>query len=49
VKTPADTAAVFSLSIDQATFISWDTEQGEMTVKRWSPQLGYRETRRNYP
>jgi Pyridoxamine 5'-phosphate oxidase len=49
VKTPADTAAVFSLSIDQATFISWDTEQGEMTVKRWSSQLGYRETRRNYP
>ena len=48
-KTTADAASVFSLSIDQATFISWDTDHGEMTVKRWSPQLGYRETTRNYP
>jgi hypothetical protein len=46
---PADAASVFSLNIDQATFISWDTEHGEMTVRRWSPQLGYRETRRDYP
>jgi hypothetical protein len=46
---PADAASVFSLIIDQATFISWDTEHGEMTVRRWSPQLGYRETRRDYP
>lgn len=46
---PADAALVFSLNIDQATFISWDAEQGEMTVRRWSPQLGYRETRRDYP
>jgi hypothetical protein len=46
---PADAALVFSLNIDQATFISWDAEQGEMTVRRWSLQLGYRETRRDYP
>ena len=46
---PADAALVFSLNIDQATFISWDTEHGDMTVRRWSPQLGYRESRRNYP
>jgi hypothetical protein len=46
---PADAAMVFSLNIDEATFISWDAEQGEMTVRRWSPQLGYRETRRDYP
>ena len=46
---PADAASVFSLNIDQATFISWDTEHGEMTVRRWAPQLGYRETRRSYP
>lgn len=49
MKTTAEAASVFSLGIDQATFISWDTEHGEMTVKRWSPQLGYRETTRNYP
>jgi hypothetical protein len=46
---PTEAASVFSLDIDQATFISWDTELGEMTVRRWSLQLGYRETRRNYP
>jgi len=48
-KRPADVASVYSLNIDQATFISWDTEHGEMTVRRWSPHLGYRETRRDYP
>jgi hypothetical protein len=46
---PTEAASVFSLKIGQATFISWDTEQGEMTVRRWSPQLGYRETKRDYP
>jgi Pyridoxamine 5'-phosphate oxidase len=30
---PADAASVFSLNIDQATFISWDTELGEMTTR----------------
>jgi hypothetical protein len=48
-KTPAAAASVYSLTIDQATFVSWDTQYGEMTVKRWSPQIGYRETKRNYP
>lgn len=47
--TATDSASIFSLSIDQATFISWDIEHGEMTVKSWSPQAGYRETRRAYP
>jgi hypothetical protein len=46
---PTEAASVFSLHITQATFISWDTEHGEMTVRRWSRQLGYRETRRTYP
>jgi hypothetical protein len=46
---PAETASVFWLDIDQATFISWDTERGEMTIRRWSPQLDYRETKREYP
>jgi len=46
---PTEAASVFSLHIDQATFISWDSEQGMMTARRWSPQLGYRETRRDYP
>jgi hypothetical protein len=46
---PVAAASVFSLSIDQATFISWATKQGEMAVRRWSPRRGYRETRRAYP
>jgi hypothetical protein len=40
---------VFSLNIEQATFISWDTQHGEMTIRRWSPQLGYTEAGRSYP
>jgi hypothetical protein len=46
---PADAASVFSLNIEQATFISWDTKHGGMTIRRWSPELGYKETRRDYP
>jgi Pyridoxamine 5'-phosphate oxidase len=46
---PADAAVVFSLDIDEATFISWDTAHGGMTVRHWAPQVGYRETRRRYP
>lgn len=30
---PSEAASVFSLDIDQATFISWDTEHGEMKVR----------------
>ncbi len=46
---PPDTATVFALNIEQATFISWDTEQSQMTVRSWSPQRGFTETRRSYP
>jgi hypothetical protein len=46
---PAEAASVFSLNIEQATFISWDTEHGEMTIRRWSPQLGHTEAGRSYP
>jgi Pyridoxamine 5'-phosphate oxidase len=49
VARPTEAAFVFSLNITQATFISWDTEHGAMTVRRWSPQLGYRENSRDYP
>jgi hypothetical protein len=46
---PLETARVFSLNIDRAAFISWDTEHGELMVRTWSPKLGYRERRRAYP
>jgi pyridoxamine 5'-phosphate oxidase-like protein len=46
---PTAAASVFSLNITQATFISWDTKHGKMTVRRWSPQQGYRENSRDYP
>jgi hypothetical protein len=42
-------ATVFVLRIQLATFISWDTERGEMTARRWSRGRGYSETRRTYP
>ncbi|TMD14860.1 MAG: hypothetical protein E6I27_02130 [Chloroflexi bacterium] len=44
-----EAALVFSLDIDRAAFISWDIEHSQMTVRQWSPQIGYSETRRDYP
>ena len=46
---PRDAARVFSLDIEQATFVSWDLEHGEMTIRRWSPQHGFTRTARSYP
>jgi hypothetical protein len=46
---PPDAATVFALDIEQATFISWDTAHGQMTVRQWSPRRGLTETRRRYP
>ena len=48
-ETAAQAASVFRLDIHEATFISWDIERGEMTIRRWSTRHGYRETRRDYP
>lgn len=40
---------IFSLEIESAAFIAYDSDAGQMLVKRWNPQLGLRETRRPYP
>ena len=42
-------AAVFTLHIGQAVFVSWDTERGLMRVHRWSPASGYAVASRPYP
>lgn len=44
-----DKAIVFSLHIDQAVFIDWNIERGQMTVHRWSDRRGYRQSQRSYP
>ncbi|MGZ4333581.1 MAG: pyridoxamine 5'-phosphate oxidase family protein [Gaiellaceae bacterium] len=46
---PRGTATVFTLNIEQAAFVSWDTGRGQMIVRRWSPQRGYIESKRGYP
>lgn len=46
---PSDKAIVLALHIDQAVFVGWDTEQGVMTVDRWSSQDGYSQSHRTYP
>jgi hypothetical protein len=43
---PPDKAIVFSLHIEQAVLIEWDTQHGLITVHRWSPTSGYRKTNR---
>ena len=42
-------ATVFAMTIQEAAFVSWDTQQGRMTVLRWSPGRGLIETSRTYP
>lgn len=49
VRQPAEVARVFSLDIEQAAFISWDIENGQMTVRQWSPKLGVRKVTHAYP
>jgi hypothetical protein len=39
---------IFSLVIEHAAYITYDTDTGEMVVKQWDPQRGLRETRRPY-
>jgi hypothetical protein len=46
---PADVASVFSLAIDRATLIEWDTTRGEMTVHTWSLRTGLSKADRSYP
>jgi hypothetical protein len=46
---PPEAATVFAVSIEQAAFISWDLEHGQMTLRRWSPRRGPTESRRSYP
>jgi hypothetical protein len=46
---PRDSACVFWLDIDEAVFVTWDYEGGNMTLRRWSRKAGVRTTRRAYP
>jgi Pyridoxamine 5'-phosphate oxidase len=46
---PSSDAIVFGLEVEQAAFVSWNTERGQMIVRRWSPQRGYSERTREYP
>jgi hypothetical protein len=46
---PREDATVFSFEIDEAAFVSWEVERGEMTVRTWSPRRGARTATRPYP
>jgi hypothetical protein len=46
---PPEKAIVFCLHINHAVFIEWATDEGLMTVHRWSPQRGYSQRTRTYP
>jgi hypothetical protein len=41
-------AVVFTLQIERAVFVDWDTKPGLMTVHRWSPGSGYAVTSRPF-
>jgi hypothetical protein len=46
---PAEDARVFSLDVEQAAFIEWNLERGEMSLRRWSPKDGVTQIKRPYP
>jgi Pyridoxamine 5'-phosphate oxidase len=46
---PPEVASVFSLDIQEAAFVDWATERGEMTVRRWTPAAGYVQRTGPYP
>ena len=46
---PSSAAIVFAFEVEQAAFISWNTERGQMIVRRWSPRRGYSKNTREYP
>jgi hypothetical protein len=49
VDRPRSSVDVRSLEIDEATFVEWNLEAGELTIKRWSAGLGVRQRTRSYP
>lgn len=46
---PREDARVFSLRIEEAAYITWDADRGVMTLRRWTAEVGFSETRRPYP
>jgi hypothetical protein len=46
---PHEAARVFSVTVEEAMFVTWDYEGGEMTVRRWSPDAGFKTSQRSYP
>lgn len=42
-------AIIFSLSIEEATLVSWNLQSGELTARYWSQTAGLRITTRSYP
>jgi Pyridoxamine 5'-phosphate oxidase len=46
---PNEAGRVFTLSIEEAAFVTWDYEGGEMTVRHWSRETGLKTSRRSYP
>jgi hypothetical protein len=46
---PPDMARVFALDVEEAVWVSWELERGEMTMTRWSPARGLEERLRAYP
>jgi hypothetical protein len=46
---PTASSALYSIDITGATFVSWDSRGGQMSVRNWSAQGTAKETSRAYP
>jgi hypothetical protein len=46
---PPEMAHVFALDVEEAVWVDWQLERGEMTVTRWSPARGLEQRVQTYP
>jgi Pyridoxamine 5'-phosphate oxidase len=46
---PGQAARIYSLAIEQAVLVQWDTARGLMTLRRWSQERGATTRQRAYP
>lgn len=46
---PPGDARVVSFRIERAVLVEWDVDGGEMTLVRWTPELGTSRLTREYP
>ncbi|MCI0583180.1 MAG: pyridoxamine 5'-phosphate oxidase family protein [Chloroflexi bacterium] len=46
---PADAGDVYSMDLESAALVRWDSRRGQLSIEEWTRDGGLREVRRPYP